>query len=75
MLNLNESRKEISELITNCSQTISGRREIAGEFCGPFSPALFIMLGSACEEANKRQIHETVQLGWNSLNQYIQYLE
>lgn len=75
MLNLNESRKEISELITNCSQTISGRREIAGEFCGPFSPALFIMLGSACQEANKRQIHETVQLGWNSLNQYIQYLE
>lgn len=75
MLNINESRKDISELVTNCSQSISGRREIAGEFCGPFSPALFIMLGSACREVNKQQIHETVQLGWNSLNQYIQYLE
>lgn len=75
MFELNESKKEISELVINCSQSISGRREIAGEFCGPFSPALFIMLGSACREVNKQQIHETVQLGWNSLSQYIQYLE
>lgn len=68
-------KKEVLELIESCQQYISGRREIAGEFCAPYSPALLVMLGNACQKENLDQVKETIRLGWGSLHEYIKYLE
>lgn len=75
MINLEKSREAVADLIAECDQRVSARREIAGEFCGPNAPALFIMLGKTCEARYVKQVKETVELGWNSLHQYIRYLE
>jgi hypothetical protein len=69
------NRKEVLDLVESCRQYILGRKEIAEECCGPYSPALFVLLGNACRKENAEQLRETIRLGWSSLQEYIEYLE
>ena len=71
----NEIGHQVSFLLDQCEQKISGRKEMTGTSCGPNSPALFVLLGSSCAEEKASQVKQTIALGWNRLHQYITYLE
>ncbi len=69
---LNPGESKIRQLLTECSEYITGQKDIAGKrfagyHCGPYRPVLFLAFGDACDEEKIQLLKETVELAWNNI--------